>query len=81
MQTWKVMVPVSFASGSLKVALSVGVAVFRCVPSAGETRAGVLGAMLSVLLVIEPLPRESLSAWLPASVARAVPTGPELGLV
>ena len=39
-QTWKLSVPLSLGSGSLKVALRVGVAVFRRTPSAGETSGG-----------------------------------------
>ena len=80
-QTWKVIVPVSLGSGSLKVALRVGVAVLSRVAAEGETSAGAVGAMLSVLLVIEPLASESSAASLPAGVVRSVTTGPLLGLV
>src|SRR2546429_681062 len=49
--TSKGTLPVSWLSGSSKVAVSVGVEVLRRVPSAGETSAGVEGATLAVLLV------------------------------
>src|SRR2546428_12405005 len=42
-QTSKVTLPVSWLSGSLKVAVRVGVVVFRRAASAGETSAGVEG--------------------------------------
>src|SRR5206468_4584800 len=50
-QTSKVTLPVSTLSGSLKVAVSVGVEVFRRDPSAGETSVGVVGAAFVVLFV------------------------------
>src|ERR1700722_16024390 len=53
----KVMVPGSFGSGSLNVAVSDGVAVFRTAAFAGVTRAGVVGAMFVVLFVIEAFVR------------------------
>ncbi len=49
-QTWKRTRPLSFGSGSLKVAVRVGVAVFSRLASVGFTSVGVLGAMLAVLL-------------------------------
>ena len=52
-QTWKVTLPLSFGSGSLNVAVRVGVAVLSCAVSAGETSAGVDGAMFAVLFVTE----------------------------
>src|SRR5438128_9621608 len=48
-QTSKVTLPVSWVSASLKVAVSVGVVVFRRAASAGETSAGVEGAAFAVL--------------------------------
>src|SRR5438046_10699108 len=42
-QTSKVTLPVSWLSGSMKVAVRVGVAVFRRAASAGLTRVGVDG--------------------------------------
>src|SRR5438034_11669957 len=50
-QTSKVTLPVSFASGSPKVAVRVGVEVLRRAPSAGDTSAGVDGATFEVLFV------------------------------
>ena len=50
-QTSNVTLPMSFVSGSLKVAVSVGVAVFTRVASAGLTRVGVDGLTFAVLLV------------------------------
>src|SRR5882724_7346871 len=66
-QTWKVTVPVSFGSGSLKVAVSEGVIVFSCAAFEGLTSAGVVGAMFAVLLVtLMPL---TVAAGLPVGVA------------
>ena len=47
-QTWNVTLPVWVLSGSAKVAVSVGVAVFRRAVSMGETSAGVVGVELTV---------------------------------
>src|SRR3954447_14590290 len=68
-QTSKVILPVSFTSGSLNVAVSVGVAVFRRVPSAGETRAGVLGATSAVLFAMNAFVGVPPSPGFPAGVA------------
>src|SRR5690242_12784118 len=62
-QTWNVALPVSFGSGSLNVAVSVGVAVLSRAPFAGLTSAGVEGAASAVLFV---------TAW-PVEVAAALP--------
>jgi hypothetical protein len=78
LQTSKVSLPVSFGSGSLKVAVNVGVCVPTIALSAGETSVGVEGARFVVLFVIEPLPREPEAAGLPVGVARSrilVPPG------
>ena len=64
-QTWKVTLPLSFGSGSLNVAVSVGVAVFSRAVSAGDTSAGVVGAMFVVLFV----------TLTPATVTAALPVG------
>jgi hypothetical protein len=64
-QTWKVTFPESLGSGSLNVAVSVGVAVLSRAVSAGETSAGVLGAMFDVLFVRET----------PLTVAAGFPVG------
>src|SRR2546427_2551054 len=66
-QTSKVTLPVSWLSGSPKVAVSIGVAVLKRVPSAGETSVGVEGETLAVLFVTAtPL---ALAAALPVDVA------------
>src|SRR5437764_9505818 len=54
-QTRKSIVPVSAASGSVNVAVSVGVAVVLYVPFAGLTSVGVSGAT-SVTTVNEKIP-------------------------
>src|SRR5436305_11532934 len=61
--TWNRTTPVSFASASAKPAVRVGVGVFSCAPSAGETSGGVDGARLVVLFV----------AAIPAAVTAALP--------
>ncbi len=67
-QTSKVSLPVSCVSGSVKVAVSVGVVALSLPVSAGETIAGVLGERFAVLLVAaRPL---AVTAGLPD--ARAV---------
>ena len=50
-QTRKLTVPVSAASGSLKVAVRVGVVVFGKAASAGVTRAGTLGRVVAAVCV------------------------------
>ena len=67
-QTWKVTLPVSFVSGSLKVAVSAGVALLSCAALAGETSAGVVGARFVVLFVIERC-RVAVAAGLPVGSA------------
>src|SRR2546427_5797095 len=64
-QTSKVTLPVSWLSGSLKVAVSVGVGELIDTASAGETSAGAEGETLAVLLV----------AALPLAVAAGLPVG------
>src|SRR5205823_2389936 len=54
-QTSKVTLPVSWLSGSEKVAVSVGVAVFGCAASAGVTSVGAFGVALVVLLLMVAL--------------------------
>src|ERR1700730_7247073 len=72
-QTWNVTLPLSFGSGSLKVPVSVGVAVLRRAVSAGLTTAGVVGARFAVLFAtLTPL---TLAAALPfgaAAVSRTI---------
>ena len=80
-QTSKVTLPVSFVSGSLKVAVSVGVAELRRVPSAGETSAGVLGATFVVLLVIDALSSDPLTDGFPVGDAVSRTFGFEPGAV
>ena len=80
-QTWKVALPLSFESGSLNVAVSVGVDVFRCAPPAGPTSAGTFGARVAVLFVIEPFASDPLAAALPTGVAGSRTTGPLPGFV
>ena len=48
-QTRKLILPVSAASGSLKVAVSVGVVVFGNAPLAGVTCAGTLGRVVAAV--------------------------------
>ena len=64
-QTWKVTLPESFGSGSLKVAVNAGVALLSCAALAGETSAGVEGARFVVLFVTE----------MPVAVAAGFPVG------
>src|SRR5689334_4722399 len=67
-QTSKVILPVSFASESLNVAVSVGVVVLSCAALAGVTRVGAFGAAFEVLFVIEALFSVAVAAALPAAV-------------
>ena len=64
-QTSKVTLPVSCVSGSLKVAVSVGVAVLSRAVSAGLTSVGVVGAAFVVLFVIEAFVSVAVTAALP----------------
>src|ERR1700716_1702970 len=64
-QTWNGTLPLSFGSGSLNVAVSVGVAVLSRAVSAGVTSVGVEAARSAVLLVTET----------PPAVAAALPVG------
>jgi hypothetical protein len=66
-QTSNVTLPLSFGSGSLNVAVSAGAAVFTRALPAGETSAGVDGAMFVVLFVT--LTPDALAAGLPVGVA------------
>ena len=50
-QSWKVIVPVSFASGSVKVAVRFGVVEFRNAALLGELSVTVFGAASAVLFV------------------------------
>src|SRR3954453_8399517 len=70
-QISKVTFPVSLTSGSPNVAVRVGVAVLRRVPSAGETRAGVVGAISVVLFVMDAFVSVPPPAGLPVGVARS----------
>src|SRR2546427_12066610 len=67
--TSNVIVPVSFASGSTKVAVSVGVNTATLLAFGGSTSVGVEGAALLVLLVIEALVSVAVAAGLPVGVA------------
>src|SRR5438128_2441712 len=79
-QTSKVTLPVSWLSASLKVAVSVGVVVLRRAASAGETSAGVEGAALVVLLVIEALVSVAVTEAFPgvSAVSRTIGSLPGL---
>ena len=79
-QTWKVTLPVSCVSGSLKVAVSAGVAVFRRAASAGETRAGVVGVVFVVLFVMFEL-SDPFAAALPGVSAASRTIAPAPGCV
>ena len=69
LQTSKVTLPVSFGSGSLKVAVRVGVAELSGAALAGVTSAGVDGARFAVLFVTEtPL---AVAAAFPVERARS----------
>src|SRR5438067_12543434 len=68
-QTSKVTLPVSWLSGSLKVAVSVGVAVFSCAASVGVTSVGAFGAAFDVLFVIDALFSVAVAPALPVGVA------------
>ena len=68
-QTSKVTLPVSWVSGSMNVAVSVGVAVLSRAVSAGLTSVGVDGAAFVVLLVIEALASVAVAAGLPVASA------------
>ena len=52
LQSWKVTLPVSFVSGSLKTAPRVGVSVFTVAASASVFRLGVFGAAFAVVFVV-----------------------------
>src|SRR5438034_4456209 len=66
-QISKVTLPVSWLSGSAKVAVRVGVVVLKRAPSAGETSVAADGATFEVLFVTaRPL---AVAAALPAGVA------------
>ncbi len=80
-QTWKVTVPVSLSSGSLKVALRSGVAELSCRPSFGLTSVGVLGAWFPVLFVIDTFPIVAVAAGLPVGVAGSRTIEPPPGCV
>jgi hypothetical protein len=80
-QTWKVTLPVSWVSGSLKVAVSAGVVECRRAALAGETSAGVEGAWSVVLFVIEALFSAAVAAGLPVGAAASRTIGFEPGLV
>src|SRR5207248_11656359 len=61
-QTSNLTLPVSFASGSSNVAVSVGVMVFKRTPPPGPASTGAGGAAFDVLFVIEPLAIDLVSA-------------------
>jgi hypothetical protein len=79
--TSKVALPVSLGSGSLKVALRVGVVELMNTASAGEPSAGVVGARSAVLFVIEALPSVAVAAALPVAVAASRTIGSLPGFV
>ena len=68
-QTWKVILPVSFVSGSLKVAVNVGVVVLSSAPAVGVTSTGVDGATFVVLFVIEAFVSVAVTAAFPVVCA------------
>src|SRR5438309_8258655 len=80
-QTSKVTLPVSWVSGSLKVAVSVGVAAFTRAASAGLTSVGVDGETFVVELVIEALRSVAVAAALPVASAVSRTIGSLPGLV
>ncbi len=80
-QISKVSLPVSCVSGSLKVAVSVGVVVLSLPVSAGETSAGVEGEAFVVLLAIEALFSVAVLDALPVVRARSLTIGLEAGFV
>src|SRR5438132_7346902 len=80
-QSWKVIVPVSWVSGSENVALSVGESVATVVPSAGAPSDGVDGERFAVPFVICAFGSEPVAAALPAGVAVSRITLPEPGFV
>ena len=68
-QTSNVTLPVSFASGSSNVAVSVGVMVFKRTPPPGPTSTGAGGAAFAVLFVIEPFAIDPVAAAFPTGFA------------
>jgi hypothetical protein len=68
-QTSNVIFPVSFGSGSLKVAVSVGVYEPTLFVSPGLTRTGMFGPVFAVLFVMKALASEAVTAALPVGVA------------
>src|SRR5437588_11073671 len=68
-QTSNVTLPVSFASGSSKVAVSVGVMEFKRTPPPGPTSTGEVGAPFAVLFVIEPFAIDPVAAAFSTAVA------------
>src|SRR3954453_11067214 len=70
-QTSNVIVPVSFASGSLNVAVSVGVYEPTMLASGGSTSAGTDGATFVVGFGTEPVASVAVTAGLPVGVARS----------
>jgi len=60
-QSWKVILPVSPASGSLNVAVSVGVCVVTVAPFEGLTRTGALGLEVSMMKDLVPVKAEGLA--------------------
>src|SRR5262249_51994718 len=81
LQTWKVTLPVSCVSGSLNVALSVGVAVLSCDAFAGLTSTGVVGVAFVVEFVIEAFVKVAVTAAFPVGTARSRTIGFAPGLV
>ena len=80
-QTSNVIFPVSFTSGSPKVAVSVGVCEPTLLPSFGVTRVGMLGAAFAVLFVIDALPSVAVTAALPVVGAASRTMGSLAGFV
>src|SRR5207253_9816076 len=80
-QTSNVTLPVSFASGSSNVAVSVGVMVFKRTPPPGPTSIGAVGAVFAVLFVIEPFPIDPVAAAFPTGVATSRTIGSLPGFV
>ena len=80
-QTSKVTLPVSWVSGSPKVAVSVGVVVLSRIASAGPTSVGVDGGAFAVLFVIDAFVSVAVAAALPVASAVSRTIGSPPGLV
>src|SRR5713101_5108101 len=79
--TWNMIVPVSFGSGSMNVAVSVGVNTPTLLAFGGLASVGTFGPTFVVLFVIDPLPRVAVVPALPVGVAVSRTMGSLPGLV